>query len=96
MISRNIRKTYYNTFAAFAIPAHGQTSKEAPKKTNQLIDKFYVLSGIFIEKMLFLGILSIQCKIRSDRSTDTRRSTSRYDRPVGHPWSISMFELHFF
>jgi len=25
--------------------------------------------------MLFLGILSIQCKIRCDRPTDTRRST---------------------
>jgi len=25
--------------------------------------------------MFFLGILSIQCKIRRDRPTDTRRST---------------------
>jgi len=27
--------------------------------------------------MFFLGILSIQCKIRRDRPTDTRRSTAR-------------------
>jgi len=26
--------------------------------------------------MFFLGILSIQCKIRCDRPTETRRSTS--------------------
>jgi len=46
--------------------------------------------------MFFLGILSIQRKIRRDRQSDTRRSTSRCDRPVGNPWSISAFELHFF
>jgi len=35
--------------------------------------------------MLFLGILSIQCKIRSDRPSDTRRSIGRFHRPIGHP-----------
>jgi len=38
------------------------------------MDNFCVLSGILIEKC-FLGILSIQRKIRRDRPTDTRRST---------------------
>jgi len=46
--------------------------------------------------MFFLGILSIQCKIRRDRPSDTRRSTSWCDWSVGHPWSISVFKLHFF
>jgi len=30
--------------------------------------------------MLFLGILSIQCKIRCDRPSDTRRSIGRFQR----------------
>jgi len=46
--------------------------------------------------VFFLGILSIQCKIRRDWPSDTRRSTGRCDRPIGHPWSISAFKLHFF
>jgi len=45
--------------------------------------------------MFFLGSLSIQCKIRNNRSSDTRQSTGWCDQPVGHPWSISVFELHF-
>jgi len=39
--------------------------------------------------MLFLGISSIQCKIRRDRPSDTWRSTSQCNRSVGHLWSIS-------
>jgi len=46
--------------------------------------------------MFFLGILSIQCKIRRDRPSDTRRSIGRCDRPIGHPWSISAFKATFF
>jgi len=45
--------------------------------------------------MLFLGSLSIQCKIRRNRPSDTRRSIGWYDQPVCHPWSISVFKLHF-
>jgi len=30
-LSRNNRKTYYNIFAASAVPAYGQPSQEAPK-----------------------------------------------------------------
>jgi len=30
--------------------------------------------------MFFVGILSIQCKIRRDRPSDTRRSISRFQR----------------
>jgi len=40
--------------------------------------------------MLFLGILLIQCKIRRGRPSDTEG-----DWPVGQPWSISVFKLHF-
>jgi len=47
-------------------------------------------------KNVFLGILSIQYKLRCDRPNDTQRSTGRLNRPVGHPWSISMFKLLFF
>jgi len=43
-----------------------------------------------------MGILSIQCKIKCDRPSDTRRSTGRCDRPVGHHWSIAVFKPHFF
>jgi len=69
--------------------------------TNQLMDNFYVLSGILIPikidwKMFFLGILSNQCKMRCDQRSDTRRLTSRCDRPGGFPWYISMFKLNFF
>jgi len=44
--------------------------------------------------MFFLSILSIQCKIRRDRTTDTRRSIgqSRSTR-VGHPWHRWIFTL---
>jgi len=46
--------------------------------------------------MFFLGILSIQHKIRRDLPSDTRQSIGRCDRPIGHPWSISAFKkLHF-
>jgi len=46
--------------------------------------------------MFFLGSLSIQCEIRCDRPSDTRQSTGWCHQPVGHPWSISVFKLHFF
>jgi len=46
--------------------------------------------------MFFLGSLSIQCKIRWNRTSDIWQSTGCCDQPVGHPWSISMFKLHFF
>ena len=39
-------------------------------------------------KMLFSGILWIQCKIRRDRPSDTRR-----DRRVGHPWATVSMKL---
>jgi len=45
--------------------------------------------------MFFLGSLSIQCKIRCNWPCDTWWSTSWYDQPVGQPWSISVFKLHF-
>jgi len=35
--------------------------------------------------MFFLGILSIQCKIRRDRPSDTRWSIGRCDRPLATP-----------
>jgi len=44
--------------------------------------------------MLFLGSLSIQCKIRCNPRSDTRRSTDWCDQPVDHHWSISVL-LHF-
>ena len=50
-------------------------------------------------KMFFLSILSlsIQCKIRCDRPSDTQRSIGRCDGPIGHPWSIiSAFKATFF
>jgi len=34
--------------------------------------------------MFFLGILSIQCEIRRDRHSDTRRLIGQCDRPIGH------------
>jgi len=46
--------------------------------------------------MFFLGILSIQCKTRRDRPSDTRQSISWWDRPIGHPWSITAFKATFF
>jgi len=45
--------------------------------------------------MFSLGSLSIQCKIRCNRPSDTRRSTGWCDQPVGHPWSTSVFKLRF-
>jgi len=51
-LARNNRKTYYN-FAASAMLACGQPSQEAPNNTNQLMDNFYLLSGILIEKCSF-------------------------------------------
>jgi len=46
--------------------------------------------------MFFLGSLSIQCKIRCSRPSDTWRSTGWCDQPIGRPWSTSVFKLHFF
>jgi len=46
--------------------------------------------------MLFLGILSIQCKIIRDWPSDARRSIGRCDGPIGHLWSISAFKVTFF
>ena len=45
--------------------------------------------------MFILGILSIQCKIRRDRPSDTRRSISRYDRPMATPSLFQRLTLHF-
>jgi len=43
----------------------------------------------YLLKMFFLGSLSIQCKSGAiDRVT-------LGDKPVGHPWSISVLKLHF-
>jgi len=60
------------------------------------MDNFCVLSGTLIEKILFLDSLSIQCKIRCNRPSDTLRSTGWWDQPAGHPWSCSVLKLHFF
>jgi len=46
--------------------------------------------------MFFLGILSIQCKIRRDQPSDTRRSTDQCNRTIGHPSSISVFKAGYF
>jgi len=40
--------------------------------------------------VFFLGILSMQCKVRCDRPSDTRRSIGRCDRPIGYPWYFSV------
>jgi len=46
--------------------------------------------------MLLLSNLSIQRKIRRNRPSDTQWPTGRCNQPVGHPWSTSVFKLHFF
>jgi len=51
--------------------------------------------SILIEKC-FLGILSIQCKMRHDRPSDTRRSIGWCNRPVGPPGLFQRLKLHFF
>jgi len=67
----NNRKTYYNTFAASAELAYGQPSQEAPWRiyvTNQLMDNFYVLSGILIEKFFFRQLVnSMQNQVQSTK-----------------------------
>jgi len=47
--------------------------------------------------MFFLDIVdvSIQCKIRCDWPSDTRRSIGQCDRPIGHHRSISTFKATF-
>jgi len=73
---RNKMLTYHNTFAASALLAHGQPSQEAPKiyVINQFMDNFYVLSGIYIESVLYRYLVN-SMQIRRDQPTDTRRST---------------------
>jgi len=46
--------------------------------------------------MFVLGILSIQCKIRCHRPSDTRQSIGRCDRPIDYSWSISAFKAILF
>jgi len=46
--------------------------------------------------MFLLGMLSIQCKIRRNQPNDTRQSIDRWDRCIGHFWSISAFNATFF
>ena len=68
-LARNIRKTYYNNFAASSVLACGQPSQEAPKNTNQLMDNFYVLSGILVEKYSFQVSCEFNAKLGAiDRS----------------------------
>jgi len=52
-LSRNNRRTYYNTFAASAELACGQPLQEAPSKENRQPTTFYVLPGTLIEKCSF-------------------------------------------
>jgi len=90
-LSRNNRKTYYNTFAASAELSCGQPSQKAPKNIcDQPTDNFYVLSDILIEKCSFYAACQFNAKLGAiDQVTLD-------DQPVGQTWSISMFKLHFF
>ena len=82
-LSRNNRKIYCNAFAASAVLAYGQPWQGAPKNTrDQPTDEFWKIYW----KMFFLGILSIQCKIKRDRPSNTRRSTGGCAQPVDQPW----------
>jgi len=99
-LSRNDRKIYYHSFAASAELAYGQPYQDAPKNMrDQPFDGEFICRPTFWNidwKMFFLRSLSIQCKIRCDRPSDTRRSTGWCNQPIGHPCSISVFRLHFF
>jgi len=78
-LSRNDRKSHHNTFAASAVLAYGQPSQRGTKnKCDQPIHgSFLCTFWNFDWQAFFIGILSIQCKIRRDRPTDIRRSTGR-------------------
>ena len=80
-LSRNNRKTYYNTFAASAKLASGQPSQEAPKNIRgQPVDGKIVCTFWNIDwKMFFFGSLSIQCKIRCNPPSDTNRPSDQVD-----------------
>ena len=70
--------------------------KEYTWPSNWWIIFMYPTFWNFDWKFFLLGILSIQCKIRRDRTIVNWLSTGQCDRPVGHPWSISAFTIHFF
>jgi len=54
------------------------------------MDNFYVLSGILIKKCSFQAASQLNAKSGSiDQVT-------LGDQPIGRPWSVSVFELHFF
>jgi len=75
-LSRNNRKTYYNTFAASAELSCGQPSQKAPKNIcDQPTDNFYVLSDILIEKCSFYAACQFNAKLGAIDRSDTRRST---------------------
>jgi len=80
-LPRNNRKTYYSTFVTSAELAYGRPSQEAPKNIRgQAIDRWFLCRPTFWNidwKMFFFGILSIQCKFRCNRPSDTRRSFNR-------------------
>jgi len=57
--------------------------------TNQLIDNYYVLSGILIEKCSFEAACQFNAKAGAiDQVT-------LGDQPVGYPWSVSVFKAAF-
>jgi len=60
--------------------ACGQPSQEAPKNLrDQPIDGLFLCTFWNIDwQMFFLSILSIQCKIKHDRQTETQWSTVNY------------------
>jgi len=81
---RNNRKTYYNT-AASAELAYRQPLQERHQRTyvtNQLMDNFYVLSGILIEKCFF----KLSCQFNAE--SDAINQVTLGDQPVD---AIDMF-----
>jgi len=68
-------------------------TKEYMWPTNWWIIFMYFLK-YWLKNVLFRH-LSIQCKIRCNRLSDTRQSTVWCHQRFGHPWSVSVFKLHF-
>jgi len=81
-------KTYHNTFAASALLAHSQPSQEAPKiyATNQFMDNFYILSGIYIDSVHYRYLVN-SMQIRRDGPAEPG------DRLVGDPCIIRISAL---
>jgi len=92
---------YYNIFTVFAELACGQPSQEAPKYIHdQTIHNWWIIFMFFLEYWLKSAVFrqlvnSMQNQVQSNQPGDTWQSTGWCDQPVGHPWSISVFKLHF-